>query len=87
MSAKDLIIKIQTEILNPLIGLLFVLATVVFMWGVIVYVIGGRGSDEDVSRGKKIMFYGIIGMAVMASAWGIVQLLCDFFTTCAQLPF
>lgn len=85
-SVGDLIKKVQTEILDPLISLLFVLATVIFIWGVIQYVIGGN-SDEKTKNAKQVMLYGIIGMTVMASAWGIVKLLCDFFTTCPQLPF
>jgi len=75
--------RIQTGILTPLIDLLFVLATVVFLWGVVQYVIGSQGDKEKVSKGKQIMVWGIVGMVIMISAWGIVRLLCNFFRTCS----
>lgn len=81
-TVTDLLTKIQNQLLNPLINLLFVLATVVFLWGVIRYVIGSQGDPKNLDAGKKIMFWGIIGMAIMASAWGIVKIICRFFGTC-----
>ncbi len=82
MTIKTLLDKIQTEILNPLIQLLFVVATVIFLWGVIQYVIGSRGDDKQLEKGKQVMLWGIIGMFIMVSAWGIIKLLCNFFGTC-----
>ena len=81
MTVTQLINKVTQEILNPLIILLFALATVVFAWGVVQYVLGGQASEERSRTGKRVMLYGIIGMFIMASAWGIVNLLCDFFST------
>lgn len=82
MTVTDLINKITTQVFNPLIVLLFALATMLFAWGVVQYILGSQGSEEQVTRGKRVMFWGIIGMFIMASAWGIVNLLCDFFQTC-----
>lgn len=82
----DLIIRITEEILNPLIILLFALATVLFGWGVVLYIWGSQ-SEQRVEQGKKIMIGGIIGMFIMASAWGIVYLLCDFFDSCRDAGF
>lgn len=81
MTVTQLINKITTEIFNPLIILLFALATMLFAWGVVQYIIGSQGSEAKVEQGKRIMVWGIIGMFIMASAWGIVFLLCDFFST------
>ena len=77
--------KIKTEILDPVIAILFVLATVVFMWGVIQYVIGSGGNETMLARGKRVMLYGIVGMFIMSSAWGIIRILCFFFVTCAEI--
>lgn len=77
-----LINKIQNAVLNPIINLLFALATVVFLWGIIQYVIGSQGDTAKLEKGKQVMIWGIIGMAIMASAWGIVKILCQFFGTC-----
>ena len=83
MTIKTLLDKIQTEILNPLIQLLFVAATAIFLWGVIQYVIGSKGNEQQVQKGKQVMLWGIIGMFIMVSAWGIIKILCNFFGTCS----
>ncbi|QQG45617.1 MAG: hypothetical protein HYW89_01700 [Candidatus Sungiibacteriota bacterium] len=75
----DLIKKIEIGLLNPLISLLFVVATVVFFWGIIQYVIGGHGDPKKLDQGKQAMFWGIIGMFIMLSAWAIVNILANFF--------
>ncbi len=66
--------KIETILKDQIIPLLFVLVTVYFFWGVITYVRAG-GEQKAIDTGKQHMIYGIIGMAVMASAWGIVSLI------------
>ena len=73
--------KITTQILNPIIVLLFVLATIMFLWGVIQYVIGSQGDTGKLEKAKSAILYGIIGMFIMASAWGIVAVLQNFFAT------
>lgn len=82
----DFVRKIETGILNPLINLLFVLATLIFLWGIVQYVIGSQGDEKKLAQGKQLMIWGVIGMFIMASAWGIVNLLCGFFGTCVQTP-
>ena len=57
-----------------------------FAWGIVQYVLGGQGSDQKMTQAKNAMLWGIIGMFIMASAWGIVSLLCDFFKSCPQIP-
>lgn len=71
--------KITSQILNPVIILLFALATIMFLWGVIQYVIGSQGDTGKLEKAKNVILYGIIGMFIMASAWGIVAILQNFF--------
>ncbi|MEK7561076.1 MAG: hypothetical protein AAB539_03920 [Patescibacteria group bacterium] len=87
MTIRDLVNKILVELINPVIVLLFAVATVVFIWGIIQYVIGGtQGSQGRLGSGKNVIIWGIIGMFIMASAWGMVKLLCDFFSvTCGDI--
>lgn len=66
------------SILNFLIGLLFVLVTLYFIWGVAKYVLAA-GDETKIKDGKRHMIYGIIGMAVMAGAWGLVRIILDYF--------
>ena len=81
MTITQIIQKITTDIVNPVIYLLFGIATIAFTYGIVLYIISaGQGKTES---GKKIMVGGIIGLFVMASAYGIVKILCDFFgNTC-----
>ena len=82
MSISDIINKITQEIINPAIKLLFATATLVFVWGIIQYMTAA-GSPAAAQKGRTIMLYGIIGLFIMASALGIVKIMCDFFgTTC-----
>ena len=82
-TVEGVIGKFQNEVLVPLISLIFVLATVIFLWGVLQYVVGSRGDDTKLKKGKAVMTWGIVGMAIMASAWGIVRVICNYFGTCA----
>lgn len=86
-TVQDLIRKIVTGILQPVVALLFGLATVIFLWGVIQYVIAQAGDEKKLADAKRVMIWGIIGLFIMASAWGIVQVLCDFFGTCVGAGF
>jgi len=65
-----------TNIINQIIALLFVLVTVYFFWGIVEFVRAtGSGDAEKIKTGKKHMIWGIVGMAVMAGAWGIVEMI------------
>ena len=79
MTIKEIIDKITKEILNPTIYLLFAAATIMFVIGIIKYILAA--SPMQVEQGKKTMLYGIIGLFVMASAYGIVKIFCNFFET------
>jgi len=72
----SLLYKIKST-LNTVIMLLFVLVTLYFIWGVVKYV-SAAGDEAKLKAGKQHMIWGIIGMAVMAGAWGIVNLLVNY---------
>jgi len=57
-----------------LIPLVFGLAFVVTIWGVVqAWVIHGDDT-EKISEGRMIALYGVLGLAVMAGLWGLVAL-------------
>ncbi len=65
------------SILNTIIPVLIVLAVVLFIWGIIQYVIG---SDEEAKKkGKDRMIFGIIGLVVIVAMWGLVSLVTSTF--------
>lgn len=61
-----------------IIGLLFVIATLVFLWGLVRF-IASAGDEAKRKTSKGLMTWGILGLAVMAAAWGITQVLIDYF--------
>ncbi len=71
--------------LTTIIGILFVIATVVFLWGVVQF-IANSGDEAARNKAKGIMTWGIIGLAVMAAAWGITVILITYFGVGAQPP-
>lgn len=70
-----LITKIKSEIIDPLIWFLFVLGFIFFLYGVFELV---RGSESEEARatGRQHILWGLIGMFIMISFWGIMRLIC-----------
>lgn len=70
--------KIVENIINPAILLIFAVALLVFLWGVLQFV---RKADDEKARetGRNQIIYGIIGMAIMISAFGILHFITGTF--------
>ncbi len=71
---KTFVGKISTEILNPIIAILFVVATAYFFYGVAKY-IWNPDNEEMRESGRMGMLYGIIGMFIMVAVFGILRFL------------
>jgi hypothetical protein len=65
--------KIYNVILNPIIALLFGLAFAYFVWGVIRYVWSAE-QESMREEGRRAIVWGIVGMFVMFSVFGILRL-------------
>lgn len=72
------LIKVFTDLLNLLIPILISLAVLAFLTGVAIFILRSDNETER-SKGKQFMFWGIIGLFVMTSFWGIVNILEDTF--------
>lgn len=57
---------------------LFVIATVVFLWGIVKF-LTAAGDEAKLKEGKKLMTWGILGLVVMLSVWGIVRAVVNTF--------
>lgn len=66
--------KINAEIVNPLIRLLVAAAVVMFVYGMI-QMVTSEGDAKD--EGKKHALWGIIGIFIMVSAIGILNVICS----------
>ena len=76
--AAKLISNIKVYILNPIIGFMFAVAVVMFIYGIVEY-IWSADNEDKVAVGKKHMIYGIIGIFVMIGVYGILNLLSGFW--------
>ncbi|MFA6397808.1 MAG: hypothetical protein WDK96_03110 [Candidatus Paceibacterota bacterium] len=74
----DLISTATCTIRVYLIPLMFSLALLIFIYGVVWYIWKGKDSKEQ-EEGKKFMLWGIIALFVMVSVWGIVSILTNTF--------
>ena len=69
--------KIKTEIVNPVILLLFAVAFLIFFWGLVEYLKKGESASGDRKELYDKLIWGIVGLAIMASVFGIMQLIVD----------
>lgn len=73
MTVDQFILNLANVILNPLIRLMFVVALVVFLWGIVEY-IRGAGSSDSREQGTRHIIWGLIGLFIMVSVYGIIEL-------------
>ncbi len=64
-------------ILRPLVPLLVGLAVVVFVYGVLLLMLSEGGEKKE--EGKQYMLWGIVGIFVMVSVWGLVAIVSNTF--------
>ena len=87
MNISEFLNKINQFILNPLILLAFVIAFLVFVWGIFQF-IASQTTDTGREEGKRKIFWGIFGMFVMFSAYGLIHLILGTFGISASFyPF
>ena len=70
------------NILNAAVPLILSLAVVWFIWNVFRFAIAG--SEEDKTKAKTQMVWGIVAIFVMVSVWGLVAILTSTFGTTGQ---
>lgn len=68
----------KNSVLSPLITVLFILATAVFLWGIIRF-LASAGDPKKAAEGRQIMLWGIIGLFVIVAMWGLVEVLKSTF--------
>ncbi len=62
-----------------LVPVLFALAFLVFLYGIVKAYIFSEGDPERVKEGHKLILWGIIGFVVMISLWGLVNVVANTF--------
>lgn len=73
----DTVIAVLKNSINTVIVFLFLVATVIFLWGVVKYIMAG-GEEDKVTEARQMIIWGIIFLAVMVAVWGFVYVVLDF---------
>ena len=78
MEGGQLLENFVTVIINPAILVVFTAGFFLFVWGLVQFLMNlNKGSENE--EGKQHMLWGIVGMFIMASVYGIVTLLDNTF--------
>lgn len=80
-SVNQTINNITSNIIQPIIGFLFALALVMFIWGIVQFIANAE-NEEKLNEGKEHMLWGIMGMFIMVSVFGIMNLICNTIGAC-----
>ena len=85
MSGGQILENFVTYIINPAILVIFAAGFFLFVWGLVQFLLDlDKGANRE--EHLKHMFWGIIGMFVMASVYGILALLDNTFDLDAFSP-
>jgi|GEM_PF-585432 len=74
----QVLLKINYYVINPIIRILFALAFVIFVWGIIQYVLK-KDSIDAKEQGRQHMMWGLIGLAIMSSVFFIIRIVVTTF--------
>jgi len=65
--------NVESMIIDPIIGLLFALAIVYFLYGVFEF-LSNQANEEKKTTGKSHMIWGVIGITIMMGVWTILSI-------------
>lgn len=69
--------RVTDAILNPILGVIFALALVYFLFG-LMRLIFNAGDEGQASDGRRHMLWGLVGMSIMVSVFGLLNLIDSF---------
>lgn len=78
MDISDVLNSINRYVLNPIIIFFFALATLILFWGIFQF-IASETADNKREEGKKKIIWGVVGIFIMFSAYGLISLILDTF--------
>ncbi len=73
-SIGTLMSSIERVIINPIIFLLFALALVIFLYGIVQYLMN-PDSEEIRKTSKSHMMWGVVGLFIMIAVFGIMRII------------
>lgn len=69
---------IVMDLISLAIPIVIGLSLIAFLWGLTVFILNAD-NEEKITEGKTFMVWGVIGLFVMVSVWGIINLLTGSF--------
>jgi heme/copper-type cytochrome/quinol oxidase subunit 2 len=75
--------KTAANIINVALGFLGIIAVVIVLLGGFKYMVAG-GNEEKTTEAKKLIVSGIIGLAIILSAWAITSFVITRLVTATQ---
>lgn len=78
-AVASLIGRINDQLLNPLIFLLIAVALLVFLWNLVKLLSTADGDDISEAKGK--IMWSLIGLVIMISVVGIMNIVIDTWTS------
>ena len=78
-AVKEIVLRFNEFILNPILYLLVAVSVVMFFWGLVQFLLTTNSGDRQ--QGKSHMLWGIVGLVIIFSVWGIVNLIDGTLTT------
>lgn len=88
--AAAFVVRLNDALIFPLIALLSAVALLFFLIGCAEYIFNAANESAR-EQGKKHIMYGLIGLFIMVSAWGLLTLAANTFglgqqLDCARTP-
>ncbi len=87
-AATELVSRFITLIIDPAILLVFTAGFLLFLWGLVVFM-SGVGDDtrgNTYQEGRQHMLWGLVGMFIMVSVYGILALIDNTFSLHSTNP-
>ncbi|MEK7132524.1 MAG: hypothetical protein AAB830_00575 [Patescibacteria group bacterium] len=83
-AATDIVSRFTTVLIKPALLLIFTAGFFLFLWGLIMFIFKLEGTDHK--QGKDHMLWGIIGMFIIVSVYGIINVLDNTFNLQSTNP-
>lgn len=64
--------KINDVIINPIVTFMFAVALLFFVFGIVQF-LANPADEEGRQKGKQNIIWGVVGMAIMVSVFGIMR--------------
>ncbi len=78
MAGEELLQRIIDYIIDPALRVVFTLGLFLFIWGIVEFLWGVK-DGKNTEQGKNHIIYGLLGMLIMVSVYGIIALIVNSF--------